>query len=179
MRLVFGMDPIVSNWVAARVPHVGLRGFGPCVAIGIVDSNEQPIGGVVYNNYQPQYGSIDISCASITPRWLTKRMIRGIFAYPFDQLKVGRVTAVTPRKATSPRRFLEQFGFKLEGLVRRGFGTDDAVVYGLLVEEWQKTRWMQDRASTGGLDVKRAVKVVRRRRRQILTPVPRVAEQIH
>lgn len=179
MRLVYGYDQIVSNWVAARIPNMGGLPFPPSTAIGVVDNNDQPIGGVVFTNHQPQYGSIDISCASITPRWLTKRLIRGIFAYPFGQLKVGRVTAITPRTATSSRRFLEQFGFKLEGLVRRGFGTDDAVVYGLLAEEWQNTRWMQNRTSQGERDAKPVVKVVRRRRRQIRTPIPRIAEQIH
>ena len=176
------MDALVAQWVAHQIPHVdAVRGFGPCVAIGVVDRFDMPVAGVVFHNYQSQYNTIDISTASVSPKWLTKSLIRGIMAYPFDQLGVGRVTAVTPRKATSSRRFLEHFGFTLEGVVRRGFGTDDAVVYGLLDNEWPKTRWKQDRAPQGDRDVASAVKVVRRRRRQrqILSPANRLDQRVH
>jgi RimJ/RimL family protein N-acetyltransferase len=120
--------------------------FGPCSAIGIVShSGGDVIGGVVYNNYRAQFRSIDISFAVTTPRCLTKSLIRGIMAFPFDQLGCQRITAITPKRNRPCRKFLEAFGFKREGVARRGFGNDDAVIYGLLKKEWEASKWMRDR----------------------------------
>ncbi len=142
MRLVLGRDAMVAEWVAHQLPHVANgEAFGPCAAIGIESLGGDPLGGVVFSGYQPAYRSIEVSCASASPRWLTRSLIQGIFRYPFDQLDCQRVTAVTGRRNRPSRRFLETFGFKREGLVRKGLGEDDAVIYGLLKREWQASRW--------------------------------------
>ena len=36
--------------------------------------------------------------------------------------------SLTPKRAKEARRFIDVFGFKREGVVRRGFGDDDAIV---------------------------------------------------
>jgi RimJ/RimL family protein N-acetyltransferase len=144
MRLLLGQDEAVAAWVAARIPHMGPGAdFGPCAALGVVAEDGRLLGGVVFSNWQPRWGSIEASFAADGRRWLTPRLIRQILSYPFTQLDCGRVTAVTPLSASDARRFLETFGFKREGLVRRGFGDDDAVVSGLLKTEWLRSRWNQ------------------------------------
>lgn len=146
MKVLFGYDAAVADWVAARIAHVG-RGenFGPCAAIGVIDAAGRLLGGVVYHNWQESTGNIELSFAADTPRWLTRRIIGELLRYPFWQLGCIRVTGVTPRKATSARRFLDKFGFKREGLVRKGFGNDDAVISGLLRTEWEASKWSRPR----------------------------------
>jgi RimJ/RimL family protein N-acetyltransferase len=139
MRLVLGRDAEVAAWTKARIPHA--HDWGPLAAIGVEDERGQLIAGVVYNNYHPHYGSIEISTASDSRRWLTKSLITGIFAYPFVQLGCQRVTAATPRNAHTARQFLETFGFQPEGIVRLGFGTQDAFIWGLLASEWASHRY--------------------------------------
>jgi RimJ/RimL family protein N-acetyltransferase len=142
MRIVLGRDPEVADWVARRIPHVGSgAAFGPCAAIGVEAEDGALLGGVVYSNWQPACRSIEASFASAAPRWLTRRIIGGILSYPFDQLDCQRITALTPRRAKAARRFLDAFGFRREGLVRLGFGDDDAVVSGMLRREWEGSRW--------------------------------------
>ena len=146
MRLRYGDDAVVAAWVAARIEHVQTGAdFGPCKAIGVENSRGELIGGVVYHNYMPSVGNIELSFASSGSKWLTRSLICGLLSYPFDQLQCQRVTGVTPRRATSARRFLDQFGFKREGCVRRGFGTDHAIISGLLREEWQASKWARPR----------------------------------
>lgn len=146
MRLVLGRDAMVATWVAHHIAHVGdVDGFGPCAAIGVESDDGQPLGGVVYSQYQPAFRSIEISCAATSRRWLTRPLVRGIMSYPFDQLHCQRVTAITPRRNKPSRSFLETFGFKREGLIRKGFGDDDAVIYGLLEKEWRASRWVQEK----------------------------------
>lgn len=160
MRLLVGQDKLVAAWVARRIPHVGtVDNFGPCTAIGVTSNDGILLGGVVYSNFRPEYGDIELSFASdavasipdrvkagktrqVSPvRWLTRPILCALLSYPFDQLNCRRVTGVTPRKATSARRFLDHFGFKREGCVREGFGDDDAIVSGLLRREWQASKW--------------------------------------
>jgi RimJ/RimL family protein N-acetyltransferase len=148
MRLVIGHDPFFAAWVQARIPQMaGLPGgFGPCTAIGVAHG-DVVVGACVYHGYQPRFGSIEMSFASVDPRWLIgpagerKAIIRGLMGYPFDQLKVGRVSATTPKKNRAARRFIDKFGFKREGVARRGFGDDDAILSGLLESEWRASNW--------------------------------------
>ena len=142
MRLVLGRDAWVGGWVARLIPHVGTaEAWGPYAAIGVESEEGEPLGGVVFSGYQPAYRSIEVSFASASPRWLTRPIICAMMRYPFDQLGCQRLTAVTPRRNKPARRFVEVFGFKREGLVRRGFGDDDAVISGLLRREWDASRW--------------------------------------
>jgi RimJ/RimL family protein N-acetyltransferase len=142
VRLVLGRDAEVAAWVAARIPQMqGPEDFGPCAAIGVESEAGRPLGGVVFSNYLPRYGAIEASFASEHPRWLTRALIRQIMSYPFSQLSCRRITAVTPARATAAQRFLQAFGFRREGLVREGFGADDAVISGLLRREWETSRW--------------------------------------
>jgi len=155
LRLLFNQDRAVAHWVAEHIPHMAAHiqdfgygeVFGVGAAIGVVDKRDELVGGVVYHNYDPYYRSIELSCAASTSRWLTREMVGGLLRYPFTQLNCQRCTAVTPRRATSARRFLEGLGFKREGSVRRGFGDDNAIIYGLLAEEWAQHPLNRARAS--------------------------------
>lgn len=149
MRLLVGENAAVCDWVARHIPRMEEAlarceygdAFGPATAIGVLDGRGLLVGGVVYHNWQPAFRSIELSFAATSSRWLTREIIGYLLRYPFDDLNCQRVTGFTPRRATSARRFLDRFGFKREGLVRRGFGDDDAVISGLLRKEWQESRW--------------------------------------
>lgn len=151
MRLLFGEDKGVAHWVAERVPHLRERipyfppgeVFGPAAAIGVARGDEL-VAGVVFHNYDPFVRNIEVSMASSTRMWARPHIISGLLRYIFVQAQCVRCTAVTPRSATSPRRFLEGLGFKREGSIRRGFGSENAIVYGLLASEWSAGRFRED-----------------------------------
>lgn len=150
MRLVLDQGPGVAQWVEARIPHMNGQPFGPSSAIGVVTDQGVPIAGVVFHDYQPQYGAAMISVASDTPRWLTKRLITGIMRVPFNQYKLNRLTAITPPGEISASQFLTKFGFRREGVVRLGLGNQDAVIWGLLATDWKWSRFNLDRAVSRG-----------------------------
>lgn len=139
MTLVIGYDEVVANWVKAQIPHA-VNGFGPCVAVGMA-IDDMLIAGVVYHEYRPAYKSVQMSIAAVSPKWATKGNLRAIFAYPFLDLKVNRATAITPKRNRRARHLIEGTGFKLEGCARRGFLSDDAVIYGMLRDE---CRWIRN-----------------------------------
>lgn len=132
MNLVFGEDERIARWVHAQIPHMP-TGFENMKALGVVDAEMNIIGGIVYHEYRGN--DIQISCASISRRWLCRNFIRSMFHYPFVQLGCDRVTSCIPAKNSHTRRFIEGLGFKEEGTMRRGFADDDCIIYGLLREE--------------------------------------------
>lgn len=135
MRCVYGYDAQVGAFVASLIRHVGSAEYwGSFVAIGVADGNTL-VAGAVFNNYRPQYRDIEISFSAASPKWARRGIIREIFRYPFVQLGCARLTTITGRKNRRARRLDEGLGFKLEGVVRKGFGRDDAMIYGMLKRE--------------------------------------------
>ena len=148
MRLVYEGQEYIARWVAARIPQMaGVDDFGPCSAIGIEGEDGKPIAGVVFHNYFPHFGNVEMSVASESPRWLTKRLIQAIMKYPFEQLDCRRVTSMTPKKNAPTRTFLTKFGFTMEGKLRKGFGDDDLMIYGLMRREFRLSRWVNGHAT--------------------------------
>lgn len=158
MRLLFGHDRDVAHWVATQIPHLAPHlsqfeyggVFGQAAAIGVINAGGELVGGVVYHNWNPIAGNIELSFAAKDPRWLTPTIVRHLLRYCWVQLQCQRITAVTPRRATRAREFLDRFGFKREGSIRRGFGTDNAIISGLLREEWDAHRFNRERRRSDG-----------------------------
>lgn len=128
-------DNRIAEWVVQRIPHLrSPEGFGPHTAIGVFDG-EEIIAGVVFHDFNPDYKNIQISMAATSPRWATRSTIARLLSYPFDQLHVERVTTITPLSFQRVIKFNVGLGFKREGLLRKGYGFDDAVIMGLLKDE--------------------------------------------
>jgi len=131
-ELVHGLDDLVGEWVARRIPAVGTsEGWRPFRAIGVAEGRRL-IAGAVFHAYSGP--DIQISFAAESARWATRSNIAGILDYPFS-IGCSRVTALCERKNKRVRKLLEGIGFKMEGVARRGFGRQDAMIYGLLSED--------------------------------------------
>jgi RimJ/RimL family protein N-acetyltransferase len=135
--ILLGHDPLVLAWIKAR--H-GMEMFPPCVAVGISEGSDL-IGAIVFNNFTGR--NIEASVAGET-RAFSPRVIRWCFQYAFGQLGCSRATLRTRKRATEVRHLIERMGFKPEGKMRRYYGDDDAMVYGLLREE--AGRWFKESA---------------------------------
>lgn len=91
---------------------------------------------VVYNNYI-RANSIDMHVvSSVAGKWLTRPFLATVFAYPFEQLGVRRVTARIGANNPKAEHFLRSLGFTHEGTIRKGWEPNiDLLIYGLLKEE--------------------------------------------
>ena len=138
---VYGHDETVADFVAMLIPHCRERGFGACKTIGVVDEEGTLIGGVVYHNYDPEAGVIEISGGAINPRWLTRRTIAQMYQYPFLQLGVQMIVQRTPADNERLLRQLAAYDYMFVK-VPRMFGRDrDGVLCMLTVEDWEKNRF--------------------------------------
>lgn len=94
------------------------------------------MGAVIFINYR--WPSIEQISAG-EPGWMSRENLRGLFSYPFLQLKCRRLTGIVARKNKHSRDITERLGFKLEGVSRHGFPDDDACIYGMVRKD---CRWI-------------------------------------
>lgn len=99
MRLVLDERERVCAWVAAHIPDCD-RGWGAeAYGIGVEDKGEL-IGGSVFHGWSPEWGIVEMSSAAVSPRWAIRPMLKGIFGYVFDLLKIRMVVMRTSEKNT-------------------------------------------------------------------------------
>lgn len=123
MRLVYGQDSAVAAWTAERIPHVRGGGFGPCAAIGVANG-DRLLAGVVYHDYQPDCGTVQISMAAVNPRWAKREIIAGLLAYPFLQMGCYKVWTAIPADNALAIRVNIHIGFTREAVLAHHFGKD-------------------------------------------------------
>jgi hypothetical protein len=128
-------DDRVAEFVAARLGIT--RGFGECRALGFLDKAGAIESGVVYHNWFPEAGVIEISAAALHHRWGTKGRLKAIFGYPFDH--VGCQMVVARHAFDNPvRRIWDALGAD-EFIIPRLRGRQmSECIATLTVEQWQE-----------------------------------------
>ena len=141
LQYVFNRSDVVAPFVASLIPSCRERGFGRCATIGIVEGGLL-IAGLVYHNYDPDAGVIEISGAALPGHfWLTRETIRQMYHYPFN---VCRCQMVIQRTAAEDERLLYmllRYDYTLHKIPRL-FGRDkDGVLCCLTREAWEANRF--------------------------------------
>lgn len=99
------------------------------------------IGACLFHNWQPDEGVIELTSASISPRWLSRPVLRAMFGFAFDTL--GCQAAVMRVDPDNGRmcRIAEAFGFKRYDIPRlRGRNKAEALFI-LGDDEWRAGRF--------------------------------------
>ena len=139
MRLVFGKDAAVAKWVAARIPFVAERGFGPCKAIGIVGSGGRELAGVVWHDWQPEFKTIAFSLAADSPRWATRRLVCALLMYPFEDCGAFKLWTATPHRNERALKMAKGLGFIREAVLAHHFGKNNhAVINRMFVDDYRR-----------------------------------------
>lgn len=141
-KLLFGQDEVVSNWVKERLPIQPKCGtFGPHRAIGVL-YNGNLVAGVVYNGLDDDMRDCHMTIATTSPHWAGRLILRALFDYPFNQLGVARVTAITNQANKKSKNLLKRLGFQHEGCIRYYYNQNEgALIYGMLKSE---CIWIKD-----------------------------------
>lgn len=121
---------------------MGVPEFYNYSAIGI-ESNGEPVAGVVYHNYYPVFKDVEMSVAITNPIAAHPDIIAGMFRYPFEQMGCNRITVGVSANNKRSIRFIEGIGFVQEGRQADGCGDSDRLMYGLTRKNAQK--WLTRR----------------------------------
>lgn len=106
---------------------------------------------VVYNNYveypDGKPHQIEMSIASIDPRWANRNTLRAFFAYPFIQLGLKRAQITSSTKAEGVNKMLTRLGCTKEGYHRDAYPMGgDAYSWSMLPHE---CRWINQKSEIG------------------------------
>lgn len=102
------------------------------------------IGACLFHNWQPDEGVIELTSASVSPRWLNRSVLQAMFAYAFDRLRCqAAVMRVDPENARMCR-IAEAFGFKRYDIPRLR-GRDKAEALFILGDdEWRSGKFAKE-----------------------------------
>lgn len=111
--------------------------FEKFCTIAVADDN-QLVAGVVYHNYQPDSGVVEVSCASLHRKWMSRDLIREAMSLPFDLLGCQSIFARHSEANKPARRFWERLGAD-EYVIPRLRGRDEPAecVAVLTQEAWR------------------------------------------
>lgn len=118
--------------------------------MGVADGG-QIIGACLFHNWHPDEGVIELTSASVSPRWLSRPVLRAMFGYAFDDLKCqAAVMRVDPENARMCR-IASAFGFTRYDIPRlRGRNKAEALFI-LGDDEWRGGKFYKE---TRGRDAK-------------------------
>ena len=120
----------VVDWVARRTNEFG--SFGSDIGIGLARGGAL-VAGVVY----AEWNGPNVVChiAAEGKRWATRQYLWTIFDYPFNQLKVKRITVCVGEGNRASRRFVEHLGFTMEAELAGAHSTGHLRIYRLWRDE--------------------------------------------
>ena len=137
MKLIHSTDrPELVQWAADHIDIMHGRSFPKeSTAMG-VEIDGKIAWVIVFHDYQPEYGTMQVSAAAVHPRWMRARWIFDeMFRYAWEVCGVQKLYSATPAKNRRALRFVMGLGFKPEAVMKRQFGDDDAVM-SCFFKEW-------------------------------------------
>ena len=148
-KLLLGHDEAVASFVS-QLLFGDSRGFGNCRAIGSIDADGKLIGGVTYHDWQPEAGTIELSSAATTPRWLSPVVLDAIFRYPFAigcQMALMRVSARNARLT----RQLDALALRRLPIPRLYGRDEDGILYTMTDAAWSTWKFRRKARDGQGL----------------------------
>lgn len=129
-RLVFDENR-VDAFVRQFVPGASLPGFR---AVGL-ERDGDLTAGILYENFNDSNVWCHIA-ALPGGHSMNREFIESIFAYPFEQLGLRRMSAYVKESNTAVRGFMNNLGFRCEAVLEgAGDGGENMMVY-VMKKEW-------------------------------------------
>lgn len=121
------LDHSMGEWVAQRAEQRYGEPFEKHAGLAVMNG-DVVMAGVVYDEYDPNNKTIQMSIAVDDPKCWTRNVVRQLLAYPFEELGVYRVWFQTPHTNERLIEIAKKFGFTMEAVLRNHFGKEHAAV---------------------------------------------------
>jgi hypothetical protein len=132
------LNRAIADFVSERLWGEPGR-FARTSTLGVFDRGAL-IAGAVYHNWEPASGVIEMSAASLTPRWLTKPVLDRLFEIPFQRWSCQLVVMRVSERNRRLTRLLHRYGFA-SVYVPRLRGRDEAeLIFTLADDVWRAHR---------------------------------------
>jgi len=143
IRFVYGQDEAISTFVAKLQGEE--TGYRNCKALGVVDEHDRFLGGVVFYNWNPGTGIIEMTASALSPAWLSRRTLNRIGDFVFRECSCQMLLVHVRKSDEHVLRLLAAVGFAFT-LVPRLFGRDlDGVICTLTDDDWYDGKFSHGR----------------------------------
>lgn len=133
----------IEAFIAGKIWGRGRELSGDTAAV-FVDEQGQMTAAVIFHNWDREAGTVELTGASVSPRFLTRQTLRDLYSYAFDQLGCQAVMQTTRADDERQARLLPRYGFTRH-VVPRLMGRDtDAAIYVLREEDWRASRFNKE-----------------------------------
>ena len=127
----------VADWVAAHIDGCG-RGFEACQALGVLDKSGNICAGIVFHDWSPEHGTIELSAAATDRRWLTRTVAGVAMGYAFQ---VARLALARTSEHNKPvRRLWRALGANEYEIPELWGPRESGVILTLTEAQWQASR---------------------------------------
>lgn len=147
MNIVWGSEnpqanQAMGNWCAA---HLGFRRpfDAPFTTMGVFEGSDL-VSVVLYNNFHPDEGVVELHCASTTPRWLAKPVLWAMFDFPFNKLGCQTVVMRVSENNTRLLRILTAYGFDHVLIPRLRGRNEGERVFWLTDDAWKANHFHKE-----------------------------------
>lgn len=133
----------IGDFVSERIYGEPGR-FREYCSLAVIDGG-RVIAGVLYHHFHPSCGVIELSAGSIDKRWLTRGVLKAMFAVPFDLLACQLAVLRVSERNKAMLRIAKAYGFK-EFIIPRLRGRDQAEhILTLSDDDWRGNRFNRSR----------------------------------
>ncbi|APG91545.1 GNAT family N-acetyltransferase [Sinorhizobium americanum] len=141
MNIIWGGagDPATNQAIAAFVADQidGCeRGFSDFTTLGVTEEGRL-VAGVVYHNYSPEAGVIELSAAAISKRWLTRPVLNAMFGYPFDEIGCQMAVLRVSEENRGMVSIANRFGFTSYRIPRLRGREEAEIIFTLTDNDWR------------------------------------------
>lgn len=144
MRIVWAADQrqkkLLSTWISNQIWPRQQRDFGNCQGLAVLDGDEL-IAGVIYHNWEPESGVIEMSSAAIDKRWLTRPVLKAMFEYPFIECHCQAVVLRVADDNKPMHRIAKAYGFEHYIIPRLRGREANENVFVLTDDAWKTNRF--------------------------------------
>lgn len=139
------MFDAVEKFISASIWGAPRRMQGETI-MASVDGAGTILGAVIFQNYDPENGVIEMSAAAASPRWLTRPVLFDMFTYAFDQLKCQAVAMRCEADNNRLARIFGAYGFQRYDVPRlRGRDRPESI-YVLADDVWRENGYHKEHA---------------------------------
>ena len=131
-QLVYGNDEVHRAWAAERIAG-GARFGDEAVTIG-VERGGTLCAVAIYNLFTDSSCHAHIASDG-SKAWASPGVLAAIFAYPFRQCGVRRITLPIAASNRASLILAIKLGFQFEGRLIAGCGDEDEILLGMLAED--------------------------------------------
>jgi RimJ/RimL family protein N-acetyltransferase len=133
-------DERVAQWASVQIwgrPDA----FENFRAMGVLKKDGTLVAGLVFHNWEPDHGTIEVSGAATDRRWLTRRVATMGLTYAFEACACQMVLARHNERNTPVRKIWVALGAD-EIRIPRLYGRDaDGIIATLTQEAWAVSKF--------------------------------------